>query len=433
MLMLTTTRADRLRRRIQDLYATDSQFACARPDDEITAAASRPELRLSQVAQIVMEGYADRPALGQRAMELVNDPGTRRTVGELLPRFDTITYRELWDRAGAAATAMVNKPLRPGDRVCVLGYTSIDYTVTDLALIRLGAVSVPLHASAALAQLRRIVAHTRPSVIAASIDHLPKAVELALTAHTPTRLVVFDYFPGIDVQREVFDAGKSRLTDAHSIMIMESLAEVLARGRRLPVAPPAIPDETDPLRLLITAGGAGGATGARYSEHVVANFWRRTSGSVGPAATPSITLSPLPMSHAFGQHTLYGALGSGGTAYFAAKSDLSTLLEDLALTRPTDLNFVPRIWELLFAEFQRELNRRATEAVNETATAAAIMSELREKLVGGRCISAMTSSAPISAGLKQWVESFLDVHLAESRGPTEEGPYRSTGGCVDRP
>jgi fatty acid CoA ligase FadD9 len=433
MLMLTNTRADRLRRRIQDLYATDSQFACARPDDEITAAASRPELRLSQVAQIVMEGYADRPALGQRAMEFVNDPGTRRTVGELLPRFDTITYRELWDRAGAAATAMVNKPLRPGDRVCVLGYTSIDYTVTDLALIRLGAVSVPLHASAALAQLRRIVAHTRPSVIAASIDHLPKAVELALTAHTPTRLVVFDYHPDIDGQREVFDAGKSRLTDAHSIMIMESLAEVLARGRRLPVAPPAIPDEKDPLRLLITAGGAEGATGATYSEHVVANFWRRSSGSVGPAATPSITLSSLPMSHAFGQHTLYGALGTGGTAYFAAKSDLSTLLEDLALTRPTDLNFVPRIWELLFAEFQRELNRRATEAANEAAPAAAIMSELREKLVGGRCISAMTSSAPISAGLKQWVESFLDVHLAESRGPTEEGPYRSTGGCVDRP
>lgn len=419
--MSTNTRADRLRRRIHNLYATDPQFACARPDDRITAATSRPGLRLSQVAEIVMEGYADRPALGQRAVQFVNDPGTGRTVGELLPRFETITYRELWDRAGAAATAMANKPLRPGDRVCVLGYTSIDYTVTDLALIRLGAVSVPLHASTPLAQLRSIVAETRPSVIASSIDHLSKAVELALTGHTPTRLVVFDYSPEIDVQREVFDAAKSRLAVARSIMIMEPLADVLARGRRLPVAAPVIPDEKDPLTLLIyTAGGTGAPKCAMYPEHKIANFWRRSSGSVAPAAAPSLTLNFSPMSHAFGRRILYGALGSGGTAYFAAKSDLSTLLEDLALTRPTDLNVVPRIWELLFAEFQSELNRRAAYAANEATPEAQIMSELREKLVGGRCISAMTSSAPISAGLKQWVEKFLDVHLVQSCGSTED-------------
>ena len=42
-----------------------------------------------------------------------------------------------------------------------------------------------------------------------------------------------------------------------------------------------------------------------------------------------------------GRGILYGTLGNGGTAYFAAKSDLSTLLEDLELVRPTELNFVP--------------------------------------------------------------------------------------------
>jgi long-subunit acyl-CoA synthetase (AMP-forming) len=96
-----------------------------------------------------------------------------------------ITFRELWDCADAATTAMANKPLRSGDRVCVLGDTSIDYTITDLALIRLDAVSVPLHTNTPLARLRRIVAETKPSVIASSIDHLPKAVELALRPVRP--------------------------------------------------------------------------------------------------------------------------------------------------------------------------------------------------------------------------------------------------------
>ena len=148
-----------------------------------------------------MEGFADRPALGQRTVQFVNDPGTGRTVAELLPRFDTITYCELWDRAGAAAAAMANKPARPGDRACILDFNGVDYAVTDLALIRPGAVWVPLPTSTSVAQLRSFVAETKPSVIASSIDYHAEAVELALTVHTPTRLVVFDYHPGVDDER----------------------------------------------------------------------------------------------------------------------------------------------------------------------------------------------------------------------------------------
>jgi hypothetical protein len=37
-----------------------------------------------------VNGYADRPALGQRAVEFVTD-ATGRTVAEFQPRFDTLT------------------------------------------------------------------------------------------------------------------------------------------------------------------------------------------------------------------------------------------------------------------------------------------------------------------------------------------------------
>jgi fatty acid CoA ligase FadD9 len=132
--MSTGMRDKHLQRRIQGLYSADPQFADARPDNEITVAISRPGLRLAQIAAIVMDGYADQPALGQRAVHFVNDPGTGRTVAELLPRFETITYRDLWERAGAAATAMANKPACPPlDKVpdgaasgCSLGEVGIE-------------------------------------------------------------------------------------------------------------------------------------------------------------------------------------------------------------------------------------------------------------------------------------------------------------------
>ena len=146
--MSTDIAQERLTRRIQVLYASDPQFAAARPDEAVSAAMERPGLRLPQLVQTVMDGYANRPALGQRAVQLVTDPDTGRTTAELLPRFEMLTYRELWQRAGAIASAWTNKPVRPGDRVCVLGFTSVDYTVIDVALIRLGAVAVPLQTSA---------------------------------------------------------------------------------------------------------------------------------------------------------------------------------------------------------------------------------------------------------------------------------------------
>ena len=140
--MSTHTREERLARRIADLYATDQQFAAAKPDEAISAAVEAPGLRLPDIVRTVAEGYADRAALGRRAVEFVTD-ATGRTTAELLPRFDTITYRELWDRVSAVATAIASGPdasVRPGDRVCILGFASVDYTTVDMALVQIGAV-----------------------------------------------------------------------------------------------------------------------------------------------------------------------------------------------------------------------------------------------------------------------------------------------------
>ena len=149
-------------------------------------------------------------------------------------------------------------------------------------------------------------------------------------------------------------------------------------------------------------------------------------GWVGPdwdaeGKLPAITLSFMPISHVMGRVILYSTLGAGGTAYFAAQSDLSTLLDDLALVRPTKLDLVPRIWEMLFQEVQSEVDRRATDGADRDTVETQVMAEQRKKLLGGRQFSAMTGSAPISAELRAWVEEFLDIHLIEVYGSTEDG------------
>ena len=411
--MSTITREEWLARRVEELTATDPQFAAARPDPAVAAALEQPGLRLPQIIRTVLEGYADRPALGQRAVEFAKDPKTGRTVLGVLPHFDTLTYGELGDRVDALSRALTGDPVQAGDRVCVLGFNSVDFTTIDVALAQTGAVAVPLQTSAATTQLQPIVAETEPSLIAASVNQLPDAVELILGGgHTPAKLVVFDYHPEVDGQREAVGAARARLADK---VVVETLADVLERGRKLPVTPAAEPDDSgDPLALLIyTSGSTGAPKGAMYPQSNVGKMWRRSSRNWFGESAASITLNFMPMSHVMGRGILYGTLGNGGTAYFAAKSDLSTLLEDLELVRPTELNFVPRIWETLFGEFQRQVDRGVPEAE--------VLEEQRQYLLGGRFIFAMTGSAPTSPELKEWVESLLETHLLDGYGSTEAG------------
>ncbi|MDQ1463060.1 MAG: fatty acid CoA ligase FadD9, partial [Actinomycetota bacterium] len=408
--MSTNTREARLERRIADLYARDEQFAAARPNTVAGAAADKPVLRLPDVVHAVMDAYADRPALGARAVEYAAD-ASGRTTATLLPRFDTVSYGQLWERVQTLAAALRDEPVAPGERVAILGFTSVDYTVIDMALMQLGAISVPLQTSAPLTQLQPIVAETEPSLIASSIDFVDDAVELILTGPAPARLVVFDFSPEVDDQREVLEAAKARLAD--SPVVVETLADALGRGATRAVPQSVVGDGDDPAALLVyTSGSTGTPKGAIYPEGKVANMWRAAANAHWDdkqGVLPAITLAFLPMSHVMGRGVLYGTLASGGTVYFAARSDLSTFLEDLSLVRPTQMNFVPRIWDMLHQEY---LSQSSSGLGAE---------ELRTKMLGDRYVSAMTGSAPISPELKGWVEDFLDMHLVEGYGSTEAG------------
>lgn len=430
--MTTDTREARLERRISDLFETDPQFAAARPSEQVAEAIEATDLSVPQLIRTIFDGYADRPALGERAVDFVTDPGTGRTTAQLLPRFDTITYRELADRVQAAAAALAGASVRTGDRVAIVGFTSIDYTTVDMALLHLGAVSVPLQTSAAVAQLQPIAVETEPVAMASSVDFLDDAVEVMLTGHLPQHLIVFDYHPEVDDHRAALDAAKARLGETG--VRVETLDDVIVRGRALPAPAPADLDDDELALLIYTSGSTGAPKGAMYQRKMVANSWRRSSMAMwgGGQALPSITLNFMPMSHMMGRGILYATLGAGGTACFIARSDLSTFLDDIALVRPTQLSFVPRIWDMMFQQFQSEVDRRTADGVDRWAAETDVLADLRQNLLGGRFVSAMTGSAPISPEMKTFVESLLDLHLTDGYGSTEAGAV-FVDGQVSRP
>ena len=171
--MLTDRNTEKLARKVSDLLSADPQFSAAMPDRAVSELILRNDISWIDIMRAVAQGYADRPALGRRAYELVRNGAGQQSVN-VLPRFDTVTYRQLWTRVTSIAAALADSGAAPGDRVATIGFCSVDYTAVDMAIPHLGAVAVPLHAGAPVSQLANVAKETEPGVIACSTEYLAR-------------------------------------------------------------------------------------------------------------------------------------------------------------------------------------------------------------------------------------------------------------------
>ncbi len=429
------TRNERRARRIAALYADDPQFAAARPNPAVLEAARRPGLRLAEILQTFVDSYADRPALGQRARALTTDPATGRVSANLLPRFDAITYRDLWERVRAIATAWRHHPthpLSPGDFVATVGFASPDYLTVDLACAYLGLVSVPLQHNAPVSQLKPIIDEVEPRVVAVSAPYLDLAVKSTLGSASLRHLLVFDYQPDVDEHRENLQRARARLHDAGLAVVIETLADVVERGNALPPEPIYTADTDERLAMIMyTSGSTGTPKGVMYTERIVAKLWT-AKAFITESDIPVFNVNFMPLNHLGGRLPLVSSFRSGGTSYFVPESDLSTLFEDWAIVYPTEMGLVPRVVDMLFQRYRSAVDRRISEGTDPASAESEAATELREQVLGGRVLDGFVGTAPLADEMKAFIDTTLDVHITDGYGATEVGAiYRD--GVITRP
>ena len=210
-----------------------------RPARPSAPRSTAPGLRLPQVVQTVMDGYADRPALGQRAVEFVTDPATGRTTAELLPRFDTITYRRaVGPRAAQSPPRCASTPCSPATASPSSASPASTTPIVDMALTPPGR-GAPFRCRPARRSpsCSPIVAETEP--VADRVEHRLPRRRRRTDAHRPPPRSGWSC--STTTPRSTTTARRSRPPIARlagtGTSPSKPSADVLARGARPPHGP----------------------------------------------------------------------------------------------------------------------------------------------------------------------------------------------------
>jgi len=175
----------------------------------------------------------------------------------------------------------------------------------------------------------------------------------------------------------------------------------------------------DCLTIIYTSGSSGFPKGAIISEEA----YRATFPNFFTASLlERITFCYRPLAWAADRDAAMGAFFSGGRTGFST-GDVSRLMEELAIVRPTQFSAPPSIWNKIYAEYKTALSSISFHHSSKTR-AAEEQRLLKEfsKLIPTRCKVLTVGSAKVSPTVFDFMrQCFSNCRINESYGITECG------------
>ena len=373
----------------------------------------------STIPRMFLERVAEAP--GSRAFSSF-DPTTRA--------WRDFSWKDFDAMARAFGLGLVELGVRRADVVAILGQTRHEWVVCDVGALGIGAVTVGLYPTLApegIGSMHYVLDHSEAKVIVVeSVATLKEKIGPILgKLPRATHIVVWDW-----------DASATSIDPR-----VMSMADVMARGEAAHARNPeawrdaceaALPGD---LALLIyTSGTTGQPKGAMLSHGNVASVQTATQGVMprDEDGSGGTTVSFLPLAHAAERIVgHYGRIQQGAATHFARS--LETLLDDIAIARPTRFGSVPRIFEKAYARVQGEMAKlegpmqemarrvlaagvraarakRTGEAIDpETQMMAGIFAERMAAPVrarfGGQCAWFVSGAAPIAVEILEFFDA----------------------------
>jgi len=360
-------------------------------------------------------------------------------------KYRGISYVAFGEWVERIASGFASLGLHSGDRIALLSENRPEWIVTDMAMIRIGAVNVSIYPSLTPKQIEYILTDAGVTCVVLSNRMQLKKI-LAVRSSIPSlRHIVMFSEPGSEWPDVVsFDALAS-LGDTHR---EENPGYVTRESGTV------TPDHL--LTLIYTSGTTGNPKGVMLSHaNLVTNI--HSSRECIPISDEDVFLSFLPLCHSYERMAgYYLAMSCGVTIAFAESID--TVRENLLEVQPTIVTTVPRLFERIHAgimkqeksmpPFRREIFRwamsvcaaamqptdplkkepgRPRRGLKYFIADRLVFSKIRARM-GGRIRFFVSGGAALPKDLGIFFDS-IGIMILEGYGLTESSPVI----CVNRP
>jgi long-chain acyl-CoA synthetase len=233
-------------------------------------------------------------------------------------RWEPISMASVMARVASVSSALRDRGIVPGDRVAILAESRLEWAIADMAILWIGAVTVPIY----------------PSLPAGQVA--PLFVDSGCVGA----------FVSTKEQRAKVESVRGQLPSLRWMWCFDE--EALPEERRAGVEPAATTVSTDDLATIIyTSGTTGVPKGVMLTHGNMAAEAVLALKAMAIRAT-DVYLSLLPLSHIFERCSGLYTMILGGTT-IAYSESLERVSVNILEVRPTIVMAVPRFYEKLLA------------------------------------------------------------------------------------
>ena len=329
-------------------------------------------------------------------------------------RWQTLSWAETAERAIRVAGALLEQGLRPGEHVALMSPNRAEWIYCDFGIMAAGGVTVPLYPSLTPRTAGFIAEDSKTRI--AIVANAELAAKLADHAY-PKRTFTLD--------EDVAGWTEKELAPDARAAVMQRLAGL---------------DPEDVATVIYTSGTTGEPKGVMFAH---THFVQQAKAGlqmfhIGPTDE---LLSYLPYSHVLERIDGIFVETMAGCSFWLARS-LDTLVDDIAVARPTIMLGVPRVFEKVYEAVQDQVRqqpvfRRAIFRWAMGVGAARLHGEpgpwlrlrvkvarrlvldpLRDKLTGGRLRFFISGGAPLNEKVEEFFWT-LGVKILQGWGLTE--------------
>ena len=246
-----------------------------------------------------------------------------------------VSAKEFVGRVRHIALGLRELGIKPGDRVALMSENRPEWSIVDLAILSVGAVTVPLYTTQAVDQIDFILKDSSTRCLMISGGRVLKHA-----------------LPGFEDSNQLDYVIAFEAEDAPTVKRGVALEQIEQRGAEIEISNPRLFDEeiargsADELATIIyTSGTTGEPKGVMLTHR---NFMENVKSICDglPISVKDVSLSVLPLSHIFERTVFYVFCYMGVSVNYAASID--HVGEYLREVRPTIMTAVPRLFESVY-------------------------------------------------------------------------------------